>query len=121
MNMIVTPAPFYEASPIKRPRATKVEVEQRREALYRIIAAMRPMTVRQVFYQATVADLVEKTEAGYAKVQTDLVHMRRTGALEYGWLVDNTRWQRRPRTFSGIEECLLDTATLYRKSLWSLC
>jgi hypothetical protein len=31
------------------------------------------MTVRQVFYQATVRGLVEKTESsGYPKVQTDL-------------------------------------------------
>ncbi len=37
------------------------------------------MTVRQVFYQATVRGVVEKSEAGYTKVQTDLVIMRRAG------------------------------------------
>jgi hypothetical protein len=30
---------------------------------------MQPMTVRQVFYQATVRGLVEKSECGYDKVQ----------------------------------------------------
>ena len=80
---------------------------------------MRPMTVRQVFYQATVRGLVEKTEAGYAKVQTDLVLMRKAGELPYGWLADNTRWQRKPRTFDGIEEALESTARLYRKNLWA--
>lgn len=49
------------------------------------------MTVRQVFYRATVHGLVEKAESGYAKVQTDLVQMRRAGVLPYGWLADNTR------------------------------
>ena len=44
------------------------------------------MTVRQVFYQATVRDLVEKSEAGYSKVQTNLTLLRRTGHLPYGWL-----------------------------------
>jgi hypothetical protein len=34
--------------------ATKAEVEARREALLDIIDAGKPMTVRQVFYQATV-------------------------------------------------------------------
>jgi hypothetical protein len=34
------------------------------------------MTVRQVFYQATVRALVEKV-SGYGKVQTDLTVMRR--------------------------------------------
>ena len=79
---------------------------------------MKPMTVRQVFYQATVRGIVEKTEAGYAKVQTDLVQMRKAGALPYDWLADNTRWQRKPRTFGSVEQALEETARFYRKSLW---
>ena len=43
-----------DVSPTRRTRATKAEVEARREALLDIIEASRPMTVRQVFYQATV-------------------------------------------------------------------
>lgn len=109
----------YETSPIKRQRATKAEVEARREALLEIIDDGKPMTVRQVFYQATVRDLVEKAESGYAKVQTDLTLMRRAGDLPYDWLADNTRWQRKPRTFNGVEEALQATAALYRKSLWA--
>src|SRR5579862_3608279 len=107
----------YQASPIKRTRATKAEVEGRRQAFLSIIADMRPMTVRQVFYQATVLGLVEKSEAGYGKVQTDLVQMRKAGVLRYDWLADNTRWQRKPRTFSSVEQALKATAQLYRKSL----
>lgn len=110
--------PSYVASPIKQGRATKAEVERRRHALIDIIAAMKPMTVRQVFYQATVHGIVEKSEAGYTKVQTDLVLMRKVGALPYDWLADNTRWQRKPRTFSSVEQALQDTAQFYRKSLW---
>jgi hypothetical protein len=119
---------------IKRQRATKAEIQDRRSRLFEIIAAMYPMTVRQVFYQATVRGLVEKSEAGYAKVQTDLVHMRRFGfrfvasdrtrtiqscRLPYGWLADNTRWQRKPRTYTSIGEALRNTAEFYRKSMWS--
>jgi hypothetical protein len=94
-------------------------VEARREVLLDIIEAGRPMTVRQVFYQATVRGLVEKAESGYSKVQTDLTVMRRTGELPYDWLADNTRWQRKPRTFDSIEQALRDTAQFYRKSLWT--
>jgi hypothetical protein len=108
----------YQTSQIKRRRATKAEVESRRESFFEIISKSKPMIVRQVFYQATVKDIVEKSEAGYTKVQTDLVQMRRAGVLPYGWLADNTRWQRKPRTFSGIEQALNDTARLYRKALW---
>jgi hypothetical protein len=91
----------------------------RREALHEIIDAGRPMTVRQVFYQATVRDLVEKAESGYRTIQYDLTMMRRAGDLPYDWLADNTRWQRKPRTFDSVEEALKDTAKFYRKSLWS--
>src|SRR6516165_2843462 len=105
----------YETCHIKRARSTKAEVDQRRQRLYAIVAAMRPMTVRQVFYQATVRGIVEKAETGYAKVQTDLTLMRRTGELPYGWLADATRWSRKPNTFNSVKEALEETARLYRK------
>jgi hypothetical protein len=104
---------------VKRRRSTKAEVEERREALLAIIDDGKPMTVRQVFYQATVHGLVEKAETGYGKVQLDLTKMRRDGSLPYDWLADNTRWQRKPRTFNGVEEALKSTAALYRKNLWA--
>jgi hypothetical protein len=109
---------FYHSSMIKRTRATKAEVEARRAALFEIVATQQPMTVRQAFYRATVIGLVDKTEAAYAKVQTDLVIMRRSGALPYEWLADSTRWMRKPCTFGGIEEALKDCARHYRKALW---
>lgn len=110
--------PVYPPRVIKRGRATRAEMERRWQGLHAIAAAMRPMTVGQVFYQASVRGIVEKTEAGYAKVKTDLADMRRAGRLPYSWLADNTRWQRKPDTFDGIEEALDDTARLYRKNLW---
>ena len=44
--------------------------------------------------------------------------MRQAGDLPYGWLADNTRWQRKPRTFGSIQEALDETAQFYRKALW---
>ena len=55
------------------------DMEEFREALLAIVEEQQPMTVRQIFYQATVRDLVEKTERGYAKVQKSLAAMRRDG------------------------------------------
>lgn len=109
----------YPASRIKRARATQQEVQARRAALLSIIREMRPMTVRQCFYQATVRNLVDKSEAGYDKVQTDLVLMRRSGVLPYDWLADNTRWQRKPTTYASIDDALKETARFYRKALWT--
>jgi hypothetical protein len=63
-------------SPIKRARATKVEVEARREALLDIIEAGRPMTVRQVFYRATVRGLVEIRAPPYCAARSRMTHKR---------------------------------------------
>ena len=109
----------YPASQIRRHRATKAEVERRRDSFFEIVSEMRPMTVRQVFYQASVRGIVDKSEAGYNKVQNDLVEMRRAGVLPYDWLADNTRWQRKPHTFHSVEQALNDTASFYRKALWT--
>lgn len=118
MTRPATPAAFYGARPVRQ-RATKAAVEERRTALFAIVDDGRPMTVRQVFYQATVRGLVEKTELGYRKIQLDLVKMRRDGTLPYNWLADNTRLQRKPQTFDSVEQALKDTAAFYRKSLWT--
>src|SRR5215471_315218 len=100
----------YETSQIKRrKRSTKAEVEERREALFDIVFTGKPMTVRQVFYQGAVRYIVEKAETGYDKVQRDLTIMRRAGELPYDWLADNTRWQRKPRTFDSVEQALRET------------
>ena len=52
-------------------------------------------------------------------MQADLVQMRLAGRLPYDWLADNTRWQRKPRSYTSIEAALDETARLYRKALWA--
>jgi hypothetical protein len=114
----MTALPVYQACPIKRDRATKLEMNMRVAGLWCIVEAMRPMTVRQGFYQATVRHIVEKTEQGYSEVQIALANMRRARKMPYDWIVDFTRWQRKPRTFRDVEHALEETARFYRKSLW---
>ena len=79
-------------------RVTKTGLVDRRAALLEIVRAAQPATVRQIFYLASVRGIVAKDEGGYSRVQIDLVDMRRSGQLPYGWIVDHTRWQRRPAT-----------------------
>ncbi|MBP0639576.1 hypothetical protein [Cupriavidus sp. AcVe19-6a] len=109
----------YVASHIKRRRATGAEMLARRVALHNIVIGIKPCTVRQAFYQATVAGIIDKTEAGYLKVQRLLVEMRRDGWLSHDWIVDNTRWQRKPATYRSLESALQDVAEFYRRDLWA--
>jgi hypothetical protein len=109
----------YAASRLKRKRATQAEMEERAAALLAIAKRSKPCTVRQVFYQATVHGIVEKTERGYEKVQRALVGLRRSGRLPWGWIADNTRWQRKPITFDSLAEAIENTAQTYRRAVWA--
>ena len=94
-------------------------MEDRAEALIAIVDRSKPCTVRQVFYQATVRGIVEKTEAGYAKVQRQLADLRRAGRIPFASIADNTRWRRKPVTFDSLTEAVEHTAQTYRRAVWS--
>jgi hypothetical protein len=76
------------------------------------------MTVRQVFYALEVMGVVEKTEAGYRQVQTQVLAMRRQDLLPWSFITDGTRWQRKPDTWGSSEEYLMTMARGYRRDLW---
>lgn len=111
----------YQASPIKRNRATKEDMEVRAQFLIDYANEHGPVTVRGLFYAATVAGIpgIEKTDGGYNKVQAQVLNLRREGRMPYGVISDGTRYMRRPRTYDGWEAALRNTAQLYRKSLWA--
>jgi hypothetical protein len=111
----------YLASGIKRRRATSEEMEARAAFLIDYARRHGPVTVRQLYYQAEVHGLpgIEKTDAGYDKVQRQVLDLRRAGRMGYGWIADATRWMRKPQTFRSPAEAALDVARHYRKSLWT--
>ena len=113
-------AQAYAASPVKRRRATHDEMAERAEFFIAYAMAHAPVTVRGLYYQAEVAGLpgIDKTELGYAKVQRQVLDLRRQGRLPYGCIADGTRWVRRARTFDSIDDALRETASVYRKALW---
>jgi hypothetical protein len=62
---------------------------------------------------------IAKTENEYnSTVCRLLVKMRRAGEIPFHWISDNTRWMRKPRTFSSLEDALRLTRQTYRRSLW---
>lgn len=78
-----------------------------------------PMTTRQMFYQAETLGLVPKNDAGYDKVQRQFVNARRAGIIPYEWVADNTRWMRKPRTYTSLEDFLKLSQRAYRRSIWA--
>jgi hypothetical protein len=48
-----------------------------------------------------------------------LVEMREAGEIPFEWIPDNTRWMRKPSSFTGVEACLNSVANSYRRDLWA--
>lgn len=109
----------YRSSPTKRRRRTKADVQRIRTAIVNALEADNPMTVRQVFYRLVSTGVIDKTEAEYKRtVNRLLTQMRLSREIPFGWIADNTRWMRKPRTYSSLEDALRRTAECYRRSLW---
>src|SRR5918998_4713805 len=110
----------YGTSPIKRTRRTRAEIEALDAALVEIVEQFRPVTVRQVFYQAVNHNLVPKSETkGYRVVQRRLVALRKSGEIPYGYIVDGTRYVHGYARYDGLEEFTTYAAGLYRKDYWA--
>lgn len=109
----------YGSSPIKRPRRSRDELQVIRDALYDLLASENPMTVRQVFYRAVSAGVIDKTEAAYKSTVCRLLGlMRREKVIPFGWIADSTRWVRQPHTHAGLAAALELTAQTYRRAMW---
>ena len=102
-----------------RKRRTNREMNILREGIFSMLKEDAPMTCRQVYYRLVSAGLIEKTENEYNNTTCRLLaNMRRSEEIPYGWIADNTRWVRKPASYSNLEEMLTVTAKCYRKSLW---
>ncbi|WP_428488626.1 hypothetical protein [Rhodopila sp.] len=102
----------------KRERATNAEMEGRLKGIVRICWEIQPCTVRQVFYQASIRGLVDKTEQGYRKIQQALVTLRDDGLIPLPWIVDFSRIVRAPTTFASPLDALDTVAKFYRVDTW---
>jgi len=96
-------------------------MEERAEFLIAYASEHGPVTVRGLYYQAEVASLpgISKDDKDYAKVQRQVLKLRREGRLSYSDIADATRWMRKPTTHGSVEEALRNTAQFYRKALWA--
>ena len=100
-------------------RKTKAEIAVLDDAFLKIVAANQPVTVRQTYYLAVAAGVIDKTDKAYFNVSHRLTLLRRAKRLPYTSIADNTRWMRKPRTFNSIDEALENCRDTYRKAVWS--
>lgn len=110
--------PVYEASPVKRPRRTKAELEEVDNAIIGAVDLENPITLRGVFYRVVSAGAVDKTDAGYDLIGRELLKLRRARVIPYDQITDGTRWINKPDSYDDLEQMLEDAAASYRRDLW---
>jgi hypothetical protein len=109
----------YVASDIKRFRRSKADMVSIRDAIFELLTGDNPQSVRQVFYALTVRGVIKKAEVEYQRTVIRLLtEMREAGTIPFHYIADNTRWMRKPTTFTGLDSCLERTSNFYRRDLW---
>lgn len=104
---------------IKFKQATKAEFEQRQAGVLDLIKGMdHPVTVRQMFYAATVAGLIDKTELGYQTISRDLTDLRESEDVPWDWITDNTRRVIEYQMFDNIAGGLNHLAQTFTRDPW---
>jgi hypothetical protein len=90
-----------------------------RDGFFALAEEHQPLTIRQLFYRAVAIGLIDKTQAAYNSLVVRLMgQMREEGRVPFDWIVDNTRWMRKPRTYSGLRQMLEYTRSTYRCAIW---
>jgi hypothetical protein len=103
----------------KRARRSPFDIATIKDAIIAALKADQPMTVRQVFYRLVSAGVIAKTENEYKNTVCRLLaEMRLSREIPFGWIADNTRWMRKPDTYSGLAAIQEHAAQTYRRAVW---
>jgi hypothetical protein len=90
-----------------------------RDGLRDLAEENQPLTIRQLFYRAVATGLIDKTQAAYNQLVVRLMgQMREDGTIPFAWIIDNTRWMRKPTTYHGLRSMLVRTHQTYRRAIW---
>ena len=97
-------------------------MEALRGALYAMVEAARPCSVRHVYYLG-IGVLWDKdtgrSRRNYATAVRELGHMREHGTLPWEWITDGTRSVRQETQYDSPEDALGRLADGYRRNLWA--
>ncbi len=103
----------------KKPRRSQDAISALKDAIYKVAAEEHPMTIRHLFYRLVSAGVLPKTEPAYKGTLVRLLGiMRESGEIPFEWFVDSTRWMRKPKTHTGLEDLLNQCQRTYRRALW---
>lgn len=100
-------------------RMTKRDVAELEDAILAVVAEEHPATVRGVYYRVvSLGGIVDKTFAGYRKVQQRVLDLRREGRIPYDWIVDGTRTLSFPGAYTDLGSFLDIMRGRYFRNIW---
>ena len=112
----------YEASPIKRTRRTKAQMEALRQAIVDLAEENQVCTIRHIYYLG-IGLYWDKDTGGkrtnYGNVVRLSGELREKNILPWEWISDNTRWVRQPNMYLCAEHALDHWVGSYRRDLWA--
>ena len=83
-----------------------------------ILTEIRPMTVRQVYYQLVSRQVIKNSRCQYQAVSKALVNARREGIIPWDWIEDRLRRPRKVNMWSGLPDFAVTCCTAYRRDVW---
>ena len=98
-------------------RSTKLQIQERRDAILAFCENQHPVSVRGIYYHLTTLELVPKTQNGYQKVARACKLLRLSEELPFEYIADSTRWMQKPTSYASMEACLQNTAKTYCRDL----
>ena len=102
-----------------RDRRTKEETEALRASLVALALEYRPCTVRQVFYAAVSAGVIEKTEQAYRGIVSRYLGAAREGGeLPWSAITDHTRTVYKKAAWDSLRDVVSAVRDQYRRAMW---
>jgi hypothetical protein len=94
------------------------ETTQLIRAALLILRQQQPMTVRQLFYQMVVRELIKNIAADYRRVSRMMTIARNDGRCPWEWIVDRSRQVYEPNVFDNPSEYAKVVKEGYRRNYW---
>ena len=116
---------FTVLAPQSRKRSTKAELDDLRERMVSLAFALKPLSVRHLFYQLTVEDgsgvTLDKADAAYRQVIRLKKQLCRAKKIPWHFFSDSSRVAYYNDGYEGLDDAeFVDRcANLYRRNYWS--
>ncbi|MBU1698583.1 MAG: hypothetical protein KJ970_19355 [Candidatus Eisenbacteria bacterium] len=98
--------------------ARRPKTKQMLDYALKVLKDEHPMTVRQVFYQLVSRQVIENKKSAYNAVSKLLVEARRSGEVEWDWIVDRLRVPLCVEQWTDIPDYMESVRQAYRRHVW---